>query len=88
MSRIYDNWERLVAAVLKKEEIRQLCLALSISSDSDHNSISDGDSVCLSWGNDYTIWQSPSFRCNIVDWQKGELLGKGTFGAVYEGISE
>ncbi|XP_011076050.1 probably inactive receptor-like protein kinase At5g41680 [Sesamum indicum] len=31
MSMIYDNWERLVAAVLKREEIRQLCLQPSRS---------------------------------------------------------
>ncbi|XP_011076464.1 protein Brevis radix-like 2 [Sesamum indicum] len=34
MSRIYDNWERLVAAVLKREQIRQLCYAPSSSSGS------------------------------------------------------
>ncbi|KAK4385127.1 putative inactive receptor kinase [Sesamum angolense] len=32
MSRNYDNWERLVAAVLKKEQIWQLCHADSFSS--------------------------------------------------------
>ncbi|KAL0317648.1 UNVERIFIED_CONTAM: putative inactive receptor kinase [Sesamum angustifolium] len=32
MSRDYDNWERLVAAVLKKEQIWQLCHADSFSS--------------------------------------------------------
>ncbi|KAL6545213.1 hypothetical protein OROHE_009878 [Orobanche hederae] len=31
MSRIYDNWERLVAAVLKKEQLWQLCHAQSRS---------------------------------------------------------
>ncbi|KAL3653600.1 hypothetical protein CASFOL_003281 [Castilleja foliolosa] len=31
MSAIYDNWERLVAAVLKKEQLRQLCHAESIA---------------------------------------------------------
>ncbi|KAK6939814.1 Protein kinase domain [Dillenia turbinata] len=28
------------------------------------------------------------FRPNISYWQKGELLGRGTFGTVYEGIAE
>ncbi|CAI9787021.1 unnamed protein product [Fraxinus pennsylvanica] len=28
------------------------------------------------------------FRCFIMDWQKGELLGRGSFGSVYEGISD
>ncbi|PIN21209.1 hypothetical protein CDL12_06090 [Handroanthus impetiginosus] len=34
MSEIYDNWERLVAAVLKREEIWELCHAPSLSSSS------------------------------------------------------
>ncbi|KAK6152080.1 hypothetical protein DH2020_014715 [Rehmannia glutinosa] len=32
MSRVYDNWERLVAAVLKRETLRRLALSHSISS--------------------------------------------------------
>ncbi|KAK6117358.1 hypothetical protein DH2020_048876 [Rehmannia glutinosa] len=32
MSRVYDNWERLVAAVLKREQLRQLAVSHSISS--------------------------------------------------------
>jgi mitogen-activated protein kinase kinase kinase 1 len=28
------------------------------------------------------------FRRSITDWEKGELLGRGSFGSVYEGISE
>ncbi|GFP81067.1 probable inactive receptor kinase at4g23740 [Phtheirospermum japonicum] len=31
MSAIYDNWERLVASVLKKEQIKQLCYAESFA---------------------------------------------------------
>ncbi|KAI3470205.1 hypothetical protein Pfo_026868 [Paulownia fortunei] len=32
MTRVYDNWERLVAAVLKREELRQIALSQSFSS--------------------------------------------------------
>ncbi|XP_061972815.1 mitogen-activated protein kinase kinase kinase 1-like [Populus nigra] len=28
------------------------------------------------------------FRRSITDWEKGELLGRGSFGSVYEGISD
>ncbi|KAL3634743.1 hypothetical protein CASFOL_021797 [Castilleja foliolosa] len=31
---------------------------------------------------------SPKFRRVIEDWQKGELLGRGSFGSVYEGIAD
>ncbi|KAL0438028.1 UNVERIFIED_CONTAM: Mitogen-activated protein kinase kinase kinase [Sesamum latifolium] len=33
---------------------------------------------------------SPSGRCKrvILEWQKGELLGRGSFGSVYEGIAD
>ncbi|GFP87601.1 mitogen-activated protein kinase kinase kinase 1 [Phtheirospermum japonicum] len=31
---------------------------------------------------------SPKFRHVIEDWQKGELLGRGSFGSVYEGIAD
>ncbi|XP_057771317.1 BRASSINOSTEROID INSENSITIVE 1-associated receptor kinase 1-like [Salvia miltiorrhiza] len=46
MSSSRDNWERLVAAVLKRDEIRQLCHQNSISttsSDSPRTSTSSGD---------------------------------------------
>ncbi|XP_022849589.1 probable serine/threonine-protein kinase PBL3 [Olea europaea var. sylvestris] len=32
MSRIYDNWERLIGAKLKREELRELAYAPSLSS--------------------------------------------------------
>lgn len=34
MSRVYDNWGRLVSAVVRQEELRELCLASSLSSGS------------------------------------------------------
>ncbi|KAL2503516.1 Mitogen-activated protein kinase kinase kinase 1 [Abeliophyllum distichum] len=37
-----------------------------------------------------TSYVSPNGRCRriIVDWQKGDLLGRGSFGSVYEGIAD
>ncbi|KAL8060409.1 hypothetical protein ABFX02_02G023200 [Erythranthe guttata] len=40
MSRMYDNWERLVGAVLKREELRQIAMCESLSSSSSINSTS------------------------------------------------
>ncbi|KAK6135330.1 hypothetical protein DH2020_030918 [Rehmannia glutinosa] len=56
MSVIYDNWERLVAAVLKREEIWQLCHQHSRS-----------PSIC-SESSDF----DPSFRLSDVNLQKKE----------------
>ncbi|KZV24601.1 bri1-associated receptor kinase [Dorcoceras hygrometricum] len=38
MSMVYDNWERLVAAVLKREELREIALCPSFSSSSSFSS--------------------------------------------------
>ncbi|KAL7118774.1 hypothetical protein ACP275_02G022700 [Erythranthe tilingii] len=40
MSRMYDNWERLVGAVLKREELRQIAMCESFSSSSSVDSTS------------------------------------------------
>ncbi|KAL3638773.1 Mitogen-activated protein kinase kinase kinase 1 [Castilleja foliolosa] len=140
MSRNYDNWERLVAAVLKKQQLWKLCHAPSISTVSDSScSLDDVPStpeieiicktLCFSIDNlsinpdeyeamkvrsiaapfsvtqsidssnyddsssseiESTMSISPSGRFGPVnsEWMKGELLGRGLFGSVYEGISE
>ncbi|KAL8479385.1 hypothetical protein ACS0TY_026310 [Phlomoides rotata] len=44
MSKYYDNWEKLVGAVLNREKLRQLALSHSLSS----NSIND-ESSCFSF---------------------------------------
>lgn len=49
----------------------------------------NGDnSVSLVVENNYTISPTGSFRCNIASWQKGDFLGRGSFGTVYEGFTE
>ncbi|PIN24952.1 Ubiquitin--protein ligase [Handroanthus impetiginosus] len=49
MSRIYDNWERLVAATLKKEQLRDLAYCESLSSRaSDFSSDSFHEDVAVS----------------------------------------
>ncbi|KAL8540674.1 hypothetical protein ACS0TY_002058 [Phlomoides rotata] len=47
-----------------------------------------GSSVSLVGENNYTISPSGSFRCNIASWQKGDFLGRGSFGTVYEGFTD
>ncbi|KAG8364104.1 hypothetical protein BUALT_Bualt19G0092000 [Buddleja alternifolia] len=60
---------------------------LESSSDSS-NDENDGDSVGLIGENDYTVSPSGSFRRNIMSWQKGDFLGSGSFGTVYEGFTD
>lgn len=52
------------------------------------NEANGGDSVFLIGENNYTVSPSGSFRLNIVSWQKGDFLGSGSFGTVYEGFTE
>ncbi|KAH6755825.1 hypothetical protein C2S53_009097 [Perilla frutescens var. hirtella] len=46
MGKVYDDWERLVEAVVRREKLRQLCYAHSMSS-SDSSSLLDHDSLDL-----------------------------------------
>ncbi|KAI3448305.1 hypothetical protein Pfo_004970 [Paulownia fortunei] len=52
------------------------------------NDENGGDSVPLIGENDYTVSPSGSFRFNIMSWQKGDFLGSGSFGTVYEGFTD
>ncbi|KAH6802960.1 hypothetical protein C2S51_034406 [Perilla frutescens var. frutescens] len=76
MSRNYDNWERLVAAVLKREQIWKLCHQDSISS-----SIFSDDESDLELGLRFSDvpFSLGSFRINrTFEW--GPQLGEGEFG--------
>ncbi|KVI01776.1 mitogen-activated protein kinase kinase kinase 1-like [Cynara cardunculus var. scolymus] len=39
-------------------------------------------------GLEYFVSPNGSIRCNIKNWQKGDFLGSGSFGTVYEGFNE
>ncbi|PIN18399.1 Serine/threonine protein kinase [Handroanthus impetiginosus] len=97
MSAIYDNWERLVAAVLRREQLWQL-----FHEDSRTPSIlSDDSSSSSSFGlgsfdiGNSSLFQkalpklvlisdfSPSFGVNDLCMASAKLLGKGTFGSSY-----
>ncbi|KAJ9552216.1 hypothetical protein OSB04_016261 [Centaurea solstitialis] len=50
----------------------------------------DEDNVCstAATGLEYLLSPNGSVRCNIKKWQKGDFLGSGSFGTVYEGYNE
>ncbi|KAL0317803.1 UNVERIFIED_CONTAM: Mitogen-activated protein kinase kinase kinase YODA [Sesamum angustifolium] len=77
MSRIYDNWERLVAAVLKKEQLWQLfhdqSRSPSISSES------SGLSFSFGWGS--SIEDAPF---SSPEWSAPKQKGKDNFGSSSE----
>ncbi|KAH6813526.1 hypothetical protein C2S51_022544 [Perilla frutescens var. frutescens] len=60
---------------------------LESCSDSSNDEIGVG-SIGLIADNSYTISPSGSFRSNITSWQKGDFLGRGSFGTVYEGFTD
>ncbi|KAL3814460.1 hypothetical protein ACJIZ3_015728 [Penstemon smallii] len=69
----------------ENEEERRI--GLDSCSDSSNDDI-DADSVGLVGENDHTVSPNGSFRCNFKSWQKGDFLGSGSFGTVYEGFTD
>ncbi|KAL6492853.1 hypothetical protein OROGR_032612 [Orobanche gracilis] len=51
-------------------------------------SSNDDDSSSTTTEQTLSISPNGRFRCVITEWQKGELLGRGSFGSVYEGIAD
>ncbi|KAL3819907.1 hypothetical protein ACJIZ3_005812 [Penstemon smallii] len=94
MSRIYDNWERLVAATLKREQLWQLFHEQSRSpsirseaSDLSSSSSSFHD-VAFEFSSSSTSWKQTEEKAHpklVLDLflVSSELLGRGTFGSVY-----
>ncbi|KAG8366884.1 hypothetical protein BUALT_Bualt16G0014400 [Buddleja alternifolia] len=99
MSRIYDNWERLVAATLKKEQLWQLFHApsRSISSRESDSSLSSSFSdLHLDFEPDNGTWTEAGliFVTTIggkndqpkqtIRYMKERIVGTGSFGIVFE----
>ncbi|KAL7120117.1 hypothetical protein ACP275_02G103600 [Erythranthe tilingii] len=99
MSREYDNWERLVAAVIKREDLKYLALCESFSS-----STSADFSSCFSFEDETTFGASRISNETIVAASRGVqrikfkevkkatknfrsdlVLGEGSFGRVFKG---
>ncbi|KAG6436343.1 hypothetical protein SASPL_101239 [Salvia splendens] len=62
---------------------------IGLESCSDSSNDERGDSsIGLVGDNSHTISPSGSLRSNITSWQKGDFLGSGSFGTVYEGFTD
>lgn len=74
------------------EDARENGRGVGLDSCSDSSSDERGSSsIGLISENNHTISPSgslTSFRSNITSWQKGDFLGSGSFGTVYEGFTE
>ncbi|XP_047967808.1 probable inactive receptor kinase At4g23740 isoform X2 [Salvia hispanica] len=90
MSAIYDNWERLVAAAVKKQQIWELChRSSSTLSDDSYLSSSFGDlSFEISRSHKLVLVSQfcPAFDVEDVALASVKLLGAGTFGSAYVAI--
>ncbi|XP_019171587.1 PREDICTED: mitogen-activated protein kinase kinase kinase 1-like isoform X2 [Ipomoea nil] len=56
-------------------------------SHSDCNEDDDPDTLKTESESMYTVSAHGSFRCSIKTWQRGDFLGSGSFGTVYEGYT-
>ncbi|KAG6387689.1 hypothetical protein SASPL_152881 [Salvia splendens] len=86
-SRVYDLWEKLVGAVLDREELRRL--ALRSNSSSRCSSFSDYSS-CFSFGDTLPtptlkVYSFGDLKCATRDFRSDMVLGIGDFGTVYKG---
>ncbi|XP_051138490.1 putative cysteine-rich receptor-like protein kinase 23 [Andrographis paniculata] len=93
MSAIYDNWERLVAAAVKKQQLWELFHAASrspsiLSEASDYSSSSRRDWGWLEQPPKLVLLSdfSPTFDLKDLSTASVELLGKGTFGSSYSAM--
>ncbi|KAA8538555.1 hypothetical protein F0562_028251 [Nyssa sinensis] len=75
--------------VMKGEEISRVRLGESaVLSSCSFTTSNDDDSSSTTTEPTSNISPNGRFRRNITDWEKGELLGRGSFGSVYEGIAD
>ncbi|KAF2320167.1 hypothetical protein GH714_024859 [Hevea brasiliensis] len=76
--------------ILEKEVLSEGCSSPSNNTD-DHNAAGNdrGDYKSLTVMEPvYSISPNGKFRRSISSWQKGKLLGSGSFGTVYEGFTD
>ncbi|XP_042035393.1 probable inactive receptor kinase At4g23740 [Salvia splendens] len=92
MSAIYDNWERLVAAAIKKQQIWELChRSSSTLSDASYLSSSFSDpSFEISRSHKLVLVSQfcPAFDVEDAALASVKLLGAGTFGSAYMAMIE
>lgn len=78
---VVDRNRRELEKDMMEEENHELSESSSFSSNEDDSSGSMTEPMS-------SISSNERYGRVIHDWQKGELLGRGTFGSVYEGIAE
>ncbi|KAJ9158648.1 hypothetical protein P3X46_024213 [Hevea brasiliensis] len=85
-----DREQMNLERIPEKEVLSEGCSSPSNNID-DHNAAGDdrGDYKSLTVMEPvYSISPNGKFRRSISSWQKGELLGSGSFGTVYEGFTD
>ncbi|KAL1531504.1 putative inactive receptor kinase [Salvia divinorum] len=90
MSAIYDNWERLVAAAVKKQQIWELChQSSSTLSDASYLSSSFGD-LSFELPPKLVLFSQfcPAFDVEDAALASVKLLGTGTFGSAYVAMTD
>ncbi|XP_075511928.1 putative serine/threonine-protein kinase PBL3 isoform X2 [Primulina tabacum] len=86
MSRVYDNWERLVKATLKREELRQVALCPSFSSSCVSTELNfalstPSNSFCL----DVRLIEFEELKKATGNFRRDLCLGEGAFSIIYRG---
>ncbi|KAL3635279.1 hypothetical protein CASFOL_019826 [Castilleja foliolosa] len=85
-----DVEERCIGGVedVNKDAVKKEML-VGLGSCSDRSNDEDEIASCSLVGeNNYTISPNGSFRSKFKSWQKGDFLGSGSFGTVYEGFTD
>lgn len=94
MSAVYDNWERLVGATFKREELRQIALCSSFSScsissdfsfDSSFEDISAPSSLTNPSNGSARSMAFKEIKKATGNFRRDLYLGEGAFGTVYKG---
>ncbi|KZV42783.1 protein kinase 2B, chloroplastic-like [Dorcoceras hygrometricum] len=94
MSRVYDNWERLVEATLKRERLRQVALCHSFSSSSVStetsfdSALQDASALSTSSNSFGPVVRSIAFeelKKATGNFRRDLCLGEGTYSVIYKG---
>ncbi|CAK7347053.1 unnamed protein product [Dovyalis caffra] len=72
----------------EEENLLRICETAVLSESCSFTTSNDDDSSSSTTEPMSNISPNGRFRRAITDWEKGELLGRGSFGSVYEGISD
>ncbi|GMI78415.1 MAPK/ERK kinase kinase 1 [Hibiscus trionum] len=82
-----EEYKREVAGV-NEENLMRIGETAMLSGSCSFTTSNDDDSSSTTTEPMSTISPNGRFKRTITSWQKGDLLGRGSFGSVYEGISD